>query len=37
MIIYGHIFNIIYAFLESIFEPCYIQNFILMNHVIKRL
>ena len=30
-------FNIIYTFLGSIFEPCYIQNCVIMNHVIKRL
>ena len=26
MTIYGHFFNIIYTFLGSIFELCYIQN-----------
>ena len=31
------IFNIIYTFLGSIFEPCYIQNRVITNHVIKRL
>ena len=30
------IFNIIYSFLESIFEPCYIQNRVISNRVIKR-
>ena len=30
-------FNIIYTFLGSTFEPCYIQNCVIMNHVIKRL
>ena len=31
------IFNIIYTFLESIFEPSYIQNRVITNRVIKRL
>ena len=30
-------FYIIYTFLGSIFEPCYIQNRVITNHVIKRL
>ena len=30
-------FNIIYSFLGSMFEPCYIQNRVITNHVIKRL
>ena len=30
-------FNIIYTFLVSIFEPCFIQNRVITNHVIKRL
>ena len=30
-------FNIIYTFLGSIFEPCYIQNRVITNHVIKSL
>ena len=30
-------FNIIYTFLGSIFEPCYIQNRVITNRVIKRL
>ena len=30
-------FNIIYTFLGSIFEPCYIQNRVITNHIIKRL
>ena len=30
-------FNILYKFLGSIFEPCYIQNCVITNHVIKRL
>ena len=30
-------FNIIYTFLGSIFEPCYFQNRVITNHVIKRL
>ena len=30
-------FNIIYTFLGSIFEPCYIQNCVITNCVIKRL
>ena len=30
-------FNIIYTFLGSILEPCYIQNHVIMNRVIKRL
>ena len=30
-------FNIIYTFLGSIFEPSYIQNRVIRNHVIKRL
>ena len=29
-------FNLIYTVLESIFEPCYIQNHVIMNRVIKR-
>ena len=31
------IFYINYTFLESVFEPCYIQNHVITNHVIKRL
>ena len=30
-------FNIIYTFLGSIFEPCYIQNCVITNCVIQRL
>ena len=30
-------FNIIYSFLGSIVDPCYIQNRVIMNRVIKRL
>ena len=30
-------FYIIYTFLESIFKPCYIQNRVMTNSVIKRL
>ena len=30
-------FNIIYTFLGSIFEPCYIRNCVITNRVIKRL
>ena len=30
-------FNIIYTFLGSIFDQCYIQNCVIMNRVIKRL
>ena len=30
-------FNINCTFLGFIFEPCYIQNCVIMNHVIKRL
>ena len=30
-------FNIIYTFLGSIFEPCYIQNRVITNLVINRL
>ena len=33
MTIYGSFFNIIYTFLGSIFEPCYIQNRVIMNRV----
>ena len=29
--------NIIYTFLGSIFEPCYIQNLVITNRVIQRL
>ena len=31
------LFNIIYTFLGSIFEPCYIQNRVIVNRVKKRL
>ena len=31
------LFSIIYTFLGSIFEPCYIQNRVITNHIIKRL
>ena len=30
-------FNIIYTFLGSILEPCYIQNHVITDRVIKRL
>ena len=37
MTIYGLFFNIIYTFLGSIFEPCYIQKHVITNRVIRRL
>ena len=37
MTIYGHFFDIIYTFLGSNFDPCYIQNRVIMNCVIQRL
>ena len=30
-------FNIVYTFLGSVFEPCYIQNHVITNRVIQRL
>ena len=37
IILKNDFFNIIYTFFGSIFEPCYIQNSVITNHVIKRL
>ena len=36
MTIYGLFVYTIYTFSESIFKPCYIQNTVIMNSVIKR-